>query len=284
METNNQILNILYSEDYKSDREKIKNWEKLTPLGKVLWFKFCDKGPDGEFSDTALKAHCTLPFYEEEKWEITKHSGGKIIKPKDIEKFSADLMTGWWIPFTKIFKLNKGKVENGIMQKGFDSWFNDFKEANSEILNNSKFMKRFNGFLDVVYTVGNTIPAPTSWKPGRGLDNFDYKLDCIRKAFDQNIEYGQTAIWAKYINKYYIDAKGTWENFIVSNYLKMYFDEDDTNFQKPKRFWENRPINSGASATLDDWTTYFKNVTACINKRNEEIQKALNTKKMKGDE
>lgn len=297
--------------DFYLSKKEQDEWDKRNILYNTLWFYLnkSNKYPEVEYSNTVTDIYKFLsPF---KAWEIVYHGYGKVFDPPKYKhagkkgRFCADIMTGWWNPFKYFLGLSdsisRESIEDMINNDKFPSEkesieetlsLEEIEELSPEIINkvngtklvewiqkqNSdisvKYIHKFLRFLRVVYTIGNIIPAPDNPSPGgrggKGLDTWQYKLE-------YTIKGGNSVKWKNYID-YSFDG---WNDFIESNYLKVYFDKYDKNFQKPKRFWKNEKLNSGTTATLDDWAEYFTNATDCINQRNDAIQGAINSK---GDE
>lgn len=273
---------------YLSEKEQ-EEWSKheSDPLYNTLWFEAYAGGPDIEYSKTVVEIYSILPFYkkklivsdnDESEWEKVYHSGGEIIRPKNDKNFTADLMTGWWNPFALIFEISDRKKFRKEIRaaKNFSEWYEKFKEKNAKIFENIDFMKELNKFLKVVYTVGNTIPAPENIG-GSGLDAWTHKLS-------YRIIANKSSAWENYISDFF----GGLKNFIESNYLQTYF--NNSTYKNVKSFWEkskkndvqnegrlnkNLTYNKATGAVLDDWAIYFENATERINDRNDAIEKEL---------
>lgn len=291
MKNYSEDLNILYSEEYETYRKTV-DLKDLTPLEKALWFRLICGEPAAEYSKVALQWYRTLP-YEKNKIAIEDYKG----KIANSQSFYADIMTGWWVPFAKTFTLGGEKItkkteeklkEEIKQQTDWNTWLKTFlerlKKENESVINNKKFMDAFNEFLEVVYTVGNTIPAPYVTLYGNNLDAWDAKLEII-KGSTKGCSAPEKA-WLDYINKYCVfdSFDDKFEDFIKQNYLEMYWDKRE---KQIKFFWSaESDVHNHRPQTLDDWATYFTNVTECINKRNDVIQKRYNEeiKKQKGDE
>lgn len=256
--------------------DELKEWESHNILYNTLWF-YLNKEVHVEFSqDIWVFYKSNISYFC--NWKIVEHyNGNKLIPPSfNNESFSADIMTGWWNPFKRFVGLTGNERENLsklLFNKSLPSkndnkellkWFQDL---NSEIT--AEHLNYFIEFLKVVYTIGNIIPAPVNWRPGRGLDNFDAKLDCIFSVYKkEKPSKRQEQSWVNYIENHYNNIENTWKNFISKNLLDEYFDGNNINF-----FWTHeKDSTQHIPETIDDWAEYFKNATTYIRARNKKIQ------------
>lgn len=257
------------------------NWETQNVFYNTVCFSLNCK-IDVEFSiDIWNLYRDKLPYFKD--WEIKEHNKGNKLVPKGYDGyFSADIMTGWWNPFKYFVGFTGGERENICRMMLFDKIPEDkdttkllgwFQTLNKNI--QKEHMESFLGFLEVVYTVGNVIPSPINRNYGNKLDAWDAKLSVIKDSFKGN-KLTELA-WNQYIYSCYggtsYDKKFDNENFnifIEKNYLEMYWDNKK---KEIKFFWTDKN-NQGQHIpqTLDDWATYFKNATECIEERNKSIQ------------
>lgn len=294
---NSNIYNDIRTTDiYLSEDEK-KEWKNRNILYNTLWFYLHVVGPEIEHSDFSVSKFQQAPPFD--KWETVYHTnGGKVfiaLTPKNStstppKKLTADLMTGWWNPFKYFIGLNDADKSRSVLSRDLFSedvfekhkndtenywiveWVKSKRRKNLKKENEEKIEEAVNAFvkfLEVVYTVGNTIPAPINWKIGKTLDGWDYKFECIKKAFYQEKKANfQETCWIEYINNYY---DKNFETFIKQNHI----------VENGIPFWKKLKTEEFSNASPKEWKEYFKNATECINKRNKAIQDALS---LKGDE
>lgn len=282
-----------------------KEWENRNILYNTIWFyvkKALEKEvPEMEKSKFVYNVFNKLPpFNNNQKWICKYKKEGKkesfYCTPKyydsssadfqkDYKPFTADLMTGWWVPFKYLTGLSSRESLSIVLLKKLPSENNEdelkkwFETINPNLKgkDGEDPVKAFLDFLKVVYTVGNTIPAPENPAPGRGLDTWQYKLH-------GRIMGQESDEWETYISECF---ENDWPKFVEKNFLKMYFEVSDKQYKNPISFWYGRAfqegdsleLNSAKNAKVKDWENYLKNATNCIVKRNEEIQTALSKDK-----
>ena len=281
--------------DFYLTKNEAKDWEKRNILYNTLWF-YSNKSngyPEVEYSDEIINTFNRFTPFKD--WEVVYHAGGKVFNPackhSGKGRFVADIMTGWWIPLKSFLNLkstsskkelveelilnleNNQLVTNDISLLDLLAWF---KNLNSKI--NEQQLVAFLKFLEVIYTKGNIIPAPENpgqggGRGGPGLDSWQHKL-----SHRINCGNGASENWNTYIATCYNFKKenSNWVNFVESNFLEGYF-EDNKTYRTMISFWPKNKdlnLNSGNNATLDDWATYFENATQCIVSRNIAIDTA----------
>ena len=113
------------------------------------------------------------------------------------EKYAtADIMNGWWYCFKTLFGLDSTHRRKGhpqvpeVMEKIKDIEEEDlpgFLFENYPMGNPGSFSKdcyaAFLKYVKVVYTPGNITPAPINPSPGKGLDDWEYKLNRYKKLY-----------------------------------------------------------------------------------------------------
>ncbi len=244
---------------YLTEAEQ-NEWKKRNSLYNSVWF-YVNKGymPDIEYSDTAVKSYRKYPFFSD--WQyMYKYDGGKVLVSPFGTSISADLMTGWWNPFKAFTKMSgRNELNERFLETipSDDTVLDWLVERSKSTESESRSLLNF---LDVVYTVGNMIPAPINWI-GQGPDTWDYKLNGIMENKTINAKE-----WNGYIEKYYYgnNKDEKMKDFISKNYLEMYFDG-----LSPRSLFGEKI--SWTKAKCSDWKVFFDEVTNCIVQRNSFI-------------
>lgn len=172
-----------------------------------------------------------------------------------------DIMTSWWTP-TKYFLLGN--------MKGYRVELTEYlikiipKENDRDILQeklseirygkdsgkiiDEEVVEAFVDFLGAVYSIGNITNAALTTKGG-ALDNWDSKLDNIKKSFT---------------------SVGEWKKYVEDNCFEDYFKDEEYNVIIP--FW-SYGASKLAQATDKDWLEYFVNVKNRIELREKRFSK-----------
>lgn len=181
-----------------------------------------------------------------------------------------DIMTSWWTPIKLfIFRNNDGKRK----EKTIELIGKIPKENNLAILTNAISIIRYKesgkfvmddlmntveamlNFLQAVYTIGNFTNAAYKNNKSGSLDNWDEKLEKIRRE-----KTYEPLEWKKYVEK---------------NYFQVFY--QDKKYTKINNFWEHGPNNLG-SAMDEEWKAYFENATKYIYNRYDLYKKEKTNK------
>lgn len=293
--------------DFYLSKKEQDEWDKRNILYNTLWFYLnkSNKYPEVEYSDTVIDIYKFLSPFKD--WEIVYHGYGKVFDPPKYKhtgkrgRFCADIMTGWWNPFKICVGLSCRKnITNELLNEipqndDYKKWLNDkiIKAFPHEDLKNSRnlrenipeLVEKITSFLEVVYTIGNIIPAPINWLSGSSLDSWDNKVTIIKKNLNSNlpVKDGGSNIgdWYRYIEEEY---NNSFDEFLKDN--DLYFSEKIITIKKTISFFGKDINESFSNVTIEEWIKFFTNAKEFIDGRNDAIQKRYNEeiKKPKGDE
>ena len=276
----------------------MKKWDEQNILYNSLWF-YVNKGVDVEYHPGIPTEYKKLTFFESNNWIRINKNKGEALCPLNFKTFSADIMTGWWVPFKCLISTSntitrkeiedilheipnrKEPISGTLSLEEIDELTDQLKKAAQTTELCKWFQKQnqdikvehifaFLKFLKTVYSIGNIIPAPENLSTGRyGLDSWQHKL-CWR--INQGV--GSSEKWNHYIASCF---SSNWKSFIELNFLSPYFEDEE--YKMAKTFWpkdRNLRLNSACGATLEDWEHYLSNATECINERSAAIKMVIN--------
>lgn len=216
------------------------NNRELVCFLKIVENKYSFKNDHCEIEQTldAMRMYLTYPIYE--NWNLGKHNyyngSWKLIAPNSTETLTADVLTSIRQAVTGDLvetipqDLEGVHIVKGIVDNPYFNISNGKKwmkiklkvEQNKE----EKNKKAIKAFASVVYWIGNMLPVPGSYPPGRGgtQDTWYFKMEYIL-----DILYGRENtrhVWDSW--------RKSWENqqkeFINGNYLQDMVEEKGGNF------------------------------------------------------
>ncbi len=155
-----------------------------------------------------------------------------------------------------------------------------------------KNKKEFIDFVNVYHTLGNFMPVPVGCNGPRGLSSVQNYWDLtplnIWKYYsEKEKKYIEYIVNADYSEKYkeWLDAFGTWNEFIKGNYLEAFMDYNG----KPKQMWDGHfeqyekgdcSRKAALPTSEEQCWDYFGNAAKCINERTKAMYKILQSQSM----
>lgn len=270
-----KIVDLRIDNYYLTEKEK-EEWKKRNIIYNTLWF-YCNKTtgkPDIEYSNSAIVSYKRIEHFKTWNDKQIKNKN-VLVPPNSNDPIKADIMTSWWSPFKHFLKLEGDKKPlcqelladlNSSIDYDLKKWLKEKVKGDEKPTDDNCYC--LIEFLNVVYTIGNIIPAPINNKGNGKLDNW---YDKTKNIFT-NHEKGITIkTWEKYIRNYFgepnQDDLTKYLDFIDKNHLSMYY-KTEKNEIEALTVGVNKCLKD---MTFDDWGKYFKTYTERIQARNKEL-------------
>ncbi len=202
-------------------------------------------------------------------------------------EITGDTLNSAWTTLNKLFG------EFGYYRKLFGDYENNMSRVkilsqyyagNGEQKEKFAFLEERNEFLDFAkayHTLGNFMPVPVGCNQPRGRssvqDYWDLTLLNIWKYYSEGQkQYIEKNVGASMLEKYreWLDAFGTWEEFINKNYLEAFVNDNG----EPKELWDGhfeQYVKGGTALPTSEeqcWD-YFGNAAKRINERSKAMYK-----------
>ncbi|MBU5435916.1 hypothetical protein [Pseudoflavonifractor sp. MSJ-37] len=275
-----------------------------TAIGKKWaqreWFDFDYDA--SKFTNTIFQK--TMVPDGEIKWNHGYEFVIEIEKNGIRSRFRGDTMNSWQTTLNEFVRRYAdtylkesvlcGKAKNGKWQRPEDSpWYIVLSDPDN--YTGVQFPSYITDFMEVVYTIGNFIPAPSAFQSrgsGPSKDYWDLALMCIynyyqRKSGDDRKNEASTQTYSlewllvhgeKTSNnaeecKSWLERFKTWEGFVEQYFMQPFLENDKKPGSPPKELWEGHFTGVAEPKEDKHFKQFFENAAKGIQKRGALIAK-----------